>query len=67
MPIQGLGYYGCHECLAPAEFLESTVWHPLILAIILHNVVSHHLKFEELLVIGTHCFKFPTHTLPILE
>ena len=38
---QGLSYYGCQGCLAPAEFLDSNVWHPLILAILLHNVVLH--------------------------
>ena len=32
---------GCQGCLVPAEFLDSTVWHPLILAILLHNVVFH--------------------------
>ena len=33
---QGLSYYGC---LAPVEFLDSTVQHPLILALLLHNDV----------------------------
>ena len=32
---------GCQGCLVPAEFLDSTVWHPLILAILLHNVVFY--------------------------
>ena len=29
------------RCLAPAKFLDSNVWHPLILAISLFNVVLH--------------------------
>ena len=33
--------HGCQGCLAPAEFLYSNVWHPLILAILLHNVALH--------------------------
>ena len=36
---QGLSQHGCQECLAPAEFLDSNVWHPHILAILLHKVV----------------------------
>ena len=26
---QGLSWHGCQGCLAPAEFLDSNVWHPL--------------------------------------
>ena len=33
--IQGLSEHGCLGCLAPEEFLDSNVWHPLILAILL--------------------------------
>ena len=52
-------------CRAPAEFLDNTVWHPLILTILLHNVVFHpyNLRIYYLVVIGTRCFKFPTQAL----
>ena len=52
---QGLSQYGCHGCLAPVEFLDSTVRHPLI--------VSPLYNFGDLLVISTRCFKFPTQAL----
>ena len=29
--------HGCQGCLAPTEFLDSNVWHLLILVILLHN------------------------------
>ena len=35
---QGLSQHGC---LAPMEVLDSIVWYPLILAILLYNVVFH--------------------------
>ena len=50
--------HGCQGCLAPAEFLYSNVWHPLILAISIQYVAA--LNFGDLQVIGTRCFKFLT-------
>ena len=44
-----------------AEFLDSTFWHPLNLAILLHCVSP--LKIEDLLVFGTRYFKFSTQAL----
>ena len=38
LKLHGLGYY---RCLATVEFLDSTVRHLLILAILLHNIVFH--------------------------
>ena len=49
--------------LAPAEFLDSNVWHPLILAILLHNVVLHPWILKNLLEIGIRCYKFSTKAL----
>ena len=49
-----LAWPRCQGCLAPTEFLDSNVWHTRILAILPHNVV----EFDDLIVVGTRCFKF---------
>ena len=41
IPFQGLSLHRCHGFLAPAKFLDSSVWHPRILSILLHSVVLH--------------------------
>ena len=43
---QGLSQHGCQGCLALAEFLDSNVWHPRILAILLHTVVFQMILFQ---------------------
>ena len=35
--LQGFSQHGCQGCLAPIEFLDSDVWHPLILATLLNT------------------------------
>ena len=50
--IQDLNQHGYQGCVTPAEFWDITVWQLMNLAILLP------LKFEDLLVIDTRCFKF---------
>ena len=49
--------------MVSAGFLDRTVWHLRILAILQHNAVCSPFEFKDLLVIGTLCFKFSAQAL----